>query len=148
MYSLTRQCTLSLAGYEIVLRDNVCSRTSRLRDNVYSLTSRLRDSATRQCILSHQAATCDCGTYVSKQPNVAGASWRCFFSLLSASSHFSVLLLTSTYSACALHFCDSSQTPWQSYWNCICHIQTQNSHNMFPTTAACRHKYAVCLAAA
>ena len=129
-------------------------------------TLSLRDSATRQCILSHQATTCDCGTYVSKQPNVAGASWRCFFSLFSVSSHFSVLLLTSTsllltsqcffslFSASShfyllsLCFCDSSQTPWQSYWNCICHIQTQNSHNMFPTTAACRHKYAVCLAAA
>ena len=59
-------------------------------------TLSLRDSATRQCILSHQATTCDCGTYVSKQPNVAGASWRCFFSLFSVSSHFSVLLLTST----------------------------------------------------
>ena len=47
---------------------------------------------TRQYILSHQQATCDCGTYVSKQLHLAGASWRCFFSLTPPSLLYTFLI--------------------------------------------------------
>ena len=84
-------CTLSLAGYEIVLRDNVYSPTKR----------RLATAA----LMSRSSRT---------SPAQVGAASSHFSVLFltststSTSTRFSVLLLTSTYSVYALHFCESS----------------------------------------